>query len=186
MPRASLVKVSDTVVLAVGAFGSLASVALGAVVWSFNSREPVIYTRLDNLEKQSKNMEKQIEKLAFQLEMSTDRLAGDISACIERCHSESTVHTPWQHSSQARRGTAVRTSAMCRRSSSCLQGCQSLLVPGCSTFGSEVSADIALLSSCAQRVHGRERLEHFKRLSPPDTSRRRRGAHCYADMLSLF
>ena len=43
----------------------------------------------------------------------------------------------------------MRTSAMCRTFSSCLQGCHPLLVPCCSTFGSEVSADIALLSSCA-------------------------------------
>ena len=62
----------------------------------------------------------------------------------------------------------MRTSAMCRMPSSCLQGCPPLLVPCCSTFGSEVSADIALLSSCAQRDHGGERLEQLKRLVPTD------------------
>ena len=63
----------DPVVLAVGYFGSLATVALGAVVWGCNSREAVVSTRLDNLEKQ-------IENLAFRLETSSDRLAGEVAA----------------------------------------------------------------------------------------------------------
>lgn len=58
MPRAG--KVFDTVARTLGAVGSLATVALGALVWGFNSREAVVSSRLENLEKQS-------EKLAFQL-----------------------------------------------------------------------------------------------------------------------
>ena len=83
-------------VLAVGAFGSLASVALGAVVWSFTSRKADVFTRLDNLEKQMDNnftrldnLEKQMDnnftrldnnftRLEKQIEMRTDRLSGDI------------------------------------------------------------------------------------------------------------
>ena len=87
MPRAG--KVFDTVARTLGAVGSLATVALGALVWGFNSREAVVSSRLENLEKQSEKlafqldkqsekMDKQIDKLAFQLETSTNRLAGDL------------------------------------------------------------------------------------------------------------